>query len=97
MQSRYTSLEPGRELIGQQSAAFPPQELELADALAESLEALDRGETDLRALARRNPQIWDEIGPLLDIALALRTPAGRAVAPPAGQEMARVTTLRHAS
>ena len=50
-----------------------PQELTLARALEECLAAMERGETDLDALAGRYPQpAREEVRPLLDIAALLR-------------------------
>ncbi len=48
------------------------EELALARALEECLEAIERGETDLDKLAGRYPEAWDEIRPLIEIAQQLR-------------------------
>lgn len=47
------------------------EELGLARALEECLEAMERGETDLAALAARYPEAEDEIRPLLELAKRL--------------------------
>ncbi len=52
------------------------EELALARALEESLEAMERGETDLDKLAGRYPEGRDEIRPLLEIARQLRRQRG---------------------
>lgn len=48
------------------------EELSLARALEECLDAMERGETDLVGLAARYPAARDEILPLLEIAWQLR-------------------------
>jgi hypothetical protein len=48
------------------------EELALARALEECLEAMERGETDLDRLAGRYPEGQAEIRPLLEIAQELR-------------------------
>ena len=55
------------------------EELALARALEECLQAMDQGEVDLDALAGRYPEAEEEIRPLLDIAQQLRQGAA---APP---------------
>lgn len=55
------------------------EELALARALEECLEAMERGETDLDKLAGRYPEARDEIRPLLDIAQRLRRQRGVSV------------------
>lgn len=52
------------------------EELALARALEECLEAMERGETDLDELAGRYPEAQDEIRPLLEIAQHLRCQRG---------------------
>ena len=52
------------------------QELALARALEECLEAMDRGETDLDKLSGCYPEAGDEIRPLLEIAQQLRRQRG---------------------
>jgi len=52
------------------------EELALARALQECLEAIDRGETDLDKLSGRYPEAQDEIRPLLEIAQQLRRQRG---------------------
>lgn len=41
---------------------------ELVDALADCLDALRRGEADLRACLERHPAYWAELEPLLELA-----------------------------
>lgn len=48
------------------------EELALARILEECLEAMERGETDLEALAGRHPHAKQEVLPLLEIAQHLR-------------------------
>ena len=48
------------------------EELALARALEECLQAMEQGEVDLDALAGRYPEAEEEIRPLLDIAQQLR-------------------------
>ncbi len=55
------------------------EELALARALEECLQAMEQGEVDLDALAGRYPEAEEEIRPLLDIAKQLRQGAA---APP---------------
>lgn len=55
------------------------EELALARALEECLQAMEQGEVDLDALAGRYPEAEGEIRPLLDIAQQLRQGAA---APP---------------
>jgi hypothetical protein len=55
------------------------EELALARALEECLEAMERGETDLDKLAGRYPEARDEIRPLLEIAQRLRRQRGLSV------------------
>ena len=55
------------------------EELALARALEECLQAIEQGETDLDALAGRYPEVEEEIRPLLGIAQELRRGAA---APP---------------
>ncbi len=55
------------------------EELALARALEECLEAIDRGETDLDELCSRYPEAQDEIRPLLQIAQQLRRQLGLSV------------------
>ena len=55
------------------------EELALARALEECLQAMEQGEVDLDALAGRYPEAEEEIRPLLDIAQQLRQGAA---APP---------------
>lgn len=55
------------------------EELALARALEECLEAMERGETDLDKLAGRYPEARDEIKPLLEIAQRLRRQRGISV------------------
>jgi len=52
------------------------EELAVARALEECLEAMEQGETDLDKLAGRYPEAWDEIRPLLEIAQQLRRQRG---------------------
>ncbi len=52
------------------------EELALARILAECVEAVERGETDLDALASRYPEAEGEIQPLLEIVQQLRRDAG---------------------
>jgi len=52
------------------------EELALARALEECLEALERGETDLDKLSGRYLEATDEIRPLLEIAQQLRRQRG---------------------
>lgn len=52
------------------------EELALARALEECLEAMERGETDLDKLSDRYPEAQDEIRPLLEIAQQLRRQRG---------------------
>ncbi len=52
------------------------EELALARALEECLEALDRGETDLDKLSGRYPEAQSEIRPLLEMAQQLRRQRG---------------------
>jgi hypothetical protein len=54
------------------------EELALARALEECLEALERGEMDLDKLSGRYPEARDEIWPLLEIAQQLRRQRGLA-------------------
>lgn len=49
-------------------------ELAVARALEECLEAMEKGETDLDALAARYPHARKQIRPLLDIAAKLGEP-----------------------
>jgi hypothetical protein len=55
------------------------EELALARALEECLEAMERGETDLDRLAGRYPEGQAEIRPLLEIAQELRRERGLGV------------------
>lgn len=55
------------------------EELTLARALEECLEAIDRGETDLDRLSGLYPEARDEIRPLLEIAQQLRRQRGFSV------------------
>ncbi len=55
------------------------EELALARALEECLEAMDRGETDLDELSGRYPEAQDEIRPLLEMAQQLRRQRGLSV------------------
>lgn len=55
------------------------EELALARALEDCLEALDQGETDLDKLSGRYPEGRDEIRPLLEIAQQLRRQRGLSV------------------
>jgi hypothetical protein len=55
------------------------EDLALARALEECLEALDRGETDLDELCGRYPEAQDEIRPLLEIAQQLGRQRGLSV------------------
>ena len=55
------------------------EELAVARALEECLEAMERGETDLDKLAGRYPEAWDEIRPLLEIAQQLKGQRGLSV------------------
>lgn len=48
-----------------------PEELALGDILAECVDAIEQGETDLNALAGRYPQARQEIEPLLQVAWRL--------------------------
>ena len=48
------------------------QELTIARALEECLEAMEQGETDLDALSARYLDVGEQIRPLLDIAAKLR-------------------------
>jgi hypothetical protein len=48
------------------------EELALARALEECLQAIEQGEVDLDALAGRYPEVEEEIRPLLGIAQQLR-------------------------
>ena len=50
----------------------PEEELLLASVLAECLEAMDEGESNLDALAGRHPPLSARIKPLLEVAQALR-------------------------
>jgi len=52
------------------------EELAVARALEECLEAIERGETDLDKLTGRYPEARDEIRPLLEIAQQLRRQRG---------------------
>jgi hypothetical protein len=51
----------------------------LARALAECLEAMDWGETDLGKISARYPEAESEIWPLLEIAQQLSLPSDRSV------------------
>ncbi|MBI2912723.1 MAG: hypothetical protein HYY03_02245 [Chloroflexi bacterium] len=53
-------------------ARWTDEELALAAALDECLQAIERGEGDLDSLADRYPAAKPEIRPLLEIAAALR-------------------------
>jgi hypothetical protein len=55
------------------------EELAVARALEECLEAIERGETDLDKLTGRYPEARDEIQPLLEIAQQLRCQRGLCV------------------
>lgn len=55
------------------------EELALARALEDCLEAMDRGETDLDELSGRYPEAQDEIRPLLEVAQQLRRQRGLSV------------------
>ncbi len=55
------------------------EDLALAHALEECLEAMDRGQTDLDELSGRYPEAQDEIRPLLEIAQQLRRQRGLSV------------------
>ncbi len=55
------------------------EELALAHALEECLEAMDRGQTDLDELSGRYPEAQDEIRPFLEIAQQLRRQRGHSV------------------
>ena len=53
------------------------EELVLAQALEECLQAMERGETDLDGLAGRYPEAAEEIKPLLSLAWELRAKGAR--------------------
>jgi hypothetical protein len=55
------------------------EDLALAYALEECLEAMDRGQTDLDELSGRYPEALDEIRPLLEMAQQLRRQRGLSV------------------
>ena len=55
------------------------EDLALAHALEECLEAMDRGQTDLDELSGRYPEALDEIRPLLEMAQQLRRQCGLSV------------------
>ena len=55
------------------------EDLALAHALEECLEAMDRGQTDLDELSGRYPEALDEIRPLLEMAQQLRRQRGLSV------------------
>lgn len=69
----------------QRSSLAPGEELLLASVLAECLDAMDEGESDLNVLARRHPSLAARIKPLLEVALALRE--RRPEAPPLTPEL----------
>ncbi|MEE8347581.1 MAG: hypothetical protein V3S20_09555 [Dehalococcoidia bacterium] len=66
------------------------EELALARVLEECLETVERGETDLDKLAKRYPEAWDEIRPLIEIAQQL----GRRRAPSAPMSLQLREELR---
>ena len=53
-------------------ARWTDEEMALAGVLEECLDAMERGEGDLDALAGRHPQAKEELRPLLEIAAELR-------------------------
>lgn len=73
------------------------EELALARALEECLDAMDLGETDLDRLSGRYPEARDNIEPLLEIAQQLRRHRG--LSAPLSlefQEQLRERLLQHA-
>ncbi len=73
------------------------EELAVARALEECLEAMERGETDLDALAGRYPEAEEEIRPLLKLAKRLygQGSGGLALSPAFKEELRqRLTTHR---
>ena len=68
------------------------EELTLARALEECLQAMEQGETDLDSLAGRYPEAQEEIRPLLDIAQQLRQ--RRNAGPPLAEEMVKELRAR---
>ena len=69
----------GPPLLPVVEGARSVEELALARALEECLEALEQGETDLDKLSGRYPEARDEIQPLLEIAQQLRRQRGLSV------------------
>ena len=55
------------------------EDLALAHALEECLEAMDRGQTNLDEMSGRYPEALDEIRPLLEMAQQLRRQRGLSV------------------
>ncbi len=59
-------------MVSQHLRLAPEEELLLANVLAECLDAMEEGASDLHAIAARYPSFSARVKPLLEIAQALR-------------------------